>query len=219
VALSETVTLSTVTIQGAIGITAIYDQTLGNYSSIQYDDEGWLAPNCTGIIGANEPCVFTPGLGFTAGSPSSGPSMSQPFTVTSVAGRTGNFTSYQFLFTEGDCANGYGFSYNNAANSVRLGSPCGGNYNVTASDSVVHELLGIVQGSSSNLVVDGASNTGSVGTNSVAGPILLFNGFSPYFYGFWLESLAWNTGLSSTQRTTYCTGVRAMWNTPTPGSC
>lgn len=99
---------------------------------------------------------------------------SQPLSLVASAKRTGSFTTTQNVMSLG-FANG-NFGFNSSANQAFIGFGVG---TVAASeaDSSFHALIGIANGASSSLNVDGAITTGTAGSNGGGGnPLTLMGG-------------------------------------------
>jgi hypothetical protein len=108
--------------------------------------------------------------------------INQPFSGSYVASRTGTFTAYSDVLGGSASTIVQPFLYNNAANQggVYAGG-LGASQAITISDSTHHALAGVLNTTSSIVVVDGAATTGlNPGLNALTSTGLsLGNGNNP----------------------------------------
>jgi Alpha-L-arabinofuranosidase B, catalytic len=161
---------------------------------------------CARFVGASDQKLVTPGVTLIA----------QPFTISFSAKRTSTFTSYNAVF--GSTISGVQGGYGPAANQAYI---FGGTLPVqtaTASDSAYHNVFGILNATSSSLVVD-ATTTGSLspGTSGVVNSIAIGdseNSTNP-FTGDFLETGVWPGALSGANMTSICHNQFVYWATST----
>jgi hypothetical protein len=145
----------------------------------------------------------------------SGGTGSQPFTVAAVAERTGAFTSAGQIFLSDSSQSGIGFT--SSANTVAAFA--GSNATATASDSAAHSLIGVINNTTTNVVVDGTNTTGTASTNlwALTTCIGAQCGGSFFMTGDFMEGGLWPSGFTSTQYGNVCHNQRLYWGTG--GTC
>ena len=138
--------------------------------------------------------------------------LAQPFTFSSVAERTSNFTSQQDIIGSGSAAIYLGWS--NMASTAQLDS--GNPIPAAAADSAFHALQGVVNGATpaSSITVDGTTTTGSSGSNAFSAASInvggLFN--TAVFGGIACEAGIWPSAFNSTQLSNMNNNQHAYWN-------
>lgn len=137
----------------------------------------------------------------------------QPYTVLAVAERTGNTTLQQLVYfgVTGGTSEG-GFS--NAANTVY--TYAGATRTATASDSVAHALGWVLNGASSQIIVDQSASTVNPGTNglSTSFQVGASTGTTQALDGDLAEIVFWNSALGSGTWTTIQAGEKTYFGTP-----
>lgn len=142
----------------------------------------------------------------TAGNVSSG---AQPWTMVSVAKRTGQLTSAAAILSVASGSINIGYDSSNNTARVYAGT---GAADATASDGTWHSLIGIGSGASSVLCVDGTSTTVSAGTNTATGPAVLGNDtFGNFFSGNLLECGIWGGSFTAGQRASMSSNQKTFW--------
>lgn len=139
-------------------------------------------------------------------------SVGQPFTDNAVGMRTGTFTALNGIFGD-QSPNGSGIYFSSAANNVLIYAGTL-SANVACSDNVAHTLIGVLNGSSSTLTVDGATTSGlSVGADAYVG-IKFGNIGNWQFTGNASEGIRWGSTLSGANITALAANQKAYWGTP-----
>lgn len=139
-------------------------------------------------------------------------SVGQPFTDNAVGMRTGAFTALNGIFGD-QSPNGSGIYFSSAANNVLIFAGTL-SANVACSDNVAHTLIGVLNGSSSTLTVDGATTSGlSVGGDAYVG-IKFGNIGNWQFTGNVSEGMRWGSALSGANITALAANQKAYWGTP-----
>lgn len=125
-----------------------------------------LTFNCIGSL----PCLTFSTTSMALSSATANLTISQPFTISWVVERTGNFSSFSSPF--GNQASQVFFGWNNTSGSVRFNA--GSSINVTSiADSAFHAMNALASGSSSAYYIDGTSHSGSAGSNGLSGGQIL----------------------------------------------
>lgn len=186
----------------------IYDQTGNgfNLSQATIASRPLLKLSCLGSL----PC-----LNFSAGGlfNSSTTSISQPWSISAVIERTGQFSSGYLISSTGSyegLASGGG-----SADNVQL---YGSNtLQATATDNVSHAVQALANGASGVINVDGTETTGNTGSNAFenAGWYLGADSFGDNLRGYIAEMGIWGAGFSSGQRTSLCHNQHTYWATAT----
>jgi hypothetical protein len=160
-------------------VKTLYDQTGGNACS------GSTTCNVTqatvskrpiiatsAVIGGQQVMQFNNSVQMVLNSATAAPSLAQPFTLTSVAERTGNFSSNGGLFE--DTAQ-TGLIWNSSVNSISIYAGGASQMPATAADSSPHSFQALMNGNTSSTInVDGTvtgvggSSPGTAGWGSVA---------------------------------------------------
>jgi hypothetical protein len=165
-----------------------------------------LSSSCVG----SNPCIVCHGTTSALASGSVNSSTAQPYTLSSVAKRTGSFTALQSAIAAGSNAVlGFGGSANT---SLLFG---GSSFTAAATDSAFHAMQGVVNNTSSVLTTDGVDQTGTAGTNATgtASFFLCDDGFggSDAMTGQLLEAGLWSSGFTSGQRTSMNSNQHSTW--------
>lgn len=184
-------------------------------SDINAGDNSYIV-SCLGSL----PCTsgLNTGSGFRQ---ATSVAISQPFTVSGVYARTAAFTSYQVAF---DSANDNAFVGNlNSANKARAAGN-GAEIDPTMSDSVVHAVQALFNGTGTSSVVnvDGTETTGSTGTSSLSGGFCVGRQGNAStacggnaLQGQLFEIGIWPSAFSSGNRTSVCHNQFIYWGTAT----
>jgi hypothetical protein len=134
-------------------------------------------------------------------------SVAQPFTISAVTKRTGNFTSNGTIFEQAASDNGLWFY--GSANTMNLYAGTSGTF--TAADSAWHAVQGIFSGAASTANVDGSAVTVNAGTGAFGNSWDISAGVQ--VYGNIGEVGIWPSGFSSAQQTNVCHNEYAYWAT------
>lgn len=211
---ANTVSSTTVTFQVALFATKIYDQSGGNscssapcnLSESTANNQPQLLFDCIGSL----PCLSFLGSQYLILA-SGGPTVAQEFTYTAVEERSASFTSTQIVIGDNGGVSMGHLSTNqgrlDASNAVTF----------TESDSVLHAVQGIFNGSSSIAVVDGTVtsplNPGTTGMSGFFG-LGTNSGHTANLTGLIMEAGVWPIGFSSTQYSNMHSNQSAYWGTP-----
>lgn len=198
---------------GTLYIAKWYDQSGNAYHLLQSTAANQPTFTLSGI--GSLPCATFGGNGFYMVS-STIAADAQPITSALVAERTSAFTTYGEPFNNNNGSN-ISITYNDAANGIVLysGTLSGA---VTVSDSTLHSMSFVWNGSSSIANIDGTETTGiSVGTSGTSTASQMGTASSQGFTGISAEAIIWASGLSSGNRTNYCHNARLYFGTS--GSC
>jgi hypothetical protein len=181
-----------------------YDQSGNSKDSAQATaaNQPKLLLTCIGSL----PCLSYGGAQWTSATITA---VSQPFTFITVAERMGGFTSVMRTMDASQL-----FGYFSSTNTIYLG--CGSNATATASDSVLHALVGVCNGASSVIAIDGSSNTVSAGASATNTALALgaISGGSSPLTGFATELGLWPIAFNSTQIGNMHTNQAAYYGTP-----
>ena len=127
--------------------------------------------------------------------------IAQPYSISSVARRTGNFSAYNDITGS---ANNPQFGFNNSADNAFMYA--GSTPSVSAPDNTIYSLQGLFNGASSSLYLNGTPNTVNPGTTS-ASSTMCIGGCNQHLtgdvfeVGWWASSLSSSfVGLSANQR-------------------
>ena len=157
----DVATAATVIAGGASKIGKLYDQSgTGNHAT-----QATLANMPTLVLNAHNTTLPVMRFDRSASQRLTTPSITaatQPYSISAVAKRTGDFTSYNTIL---GCNNGLYF--NNTANNVLL---YGGILTglVAATDSTMHGIQAVINGASSIGNIDGSGTTVDAGTDATA---------------------------------------------------
>lgn len=194
-------------------VAEMYDQTGNGVNLIQTmtGEQPQLIFSCTGSL----PCMNFPSGVVTYLVSGSITSLSQPYSTTFVGERTANFTTQQAYLSS--FPSGFIGAYDTAsATFIYAGSISS---DVTVSDSALHALQGVYNGSSSIIVVDGTASTGlnaGTGTTDTTGYALgaRNNGSNGLSGANAMEAGVWPIGFNSTQYGNLHTNMSGYWGTP-----
>lgn len=199
---------------GSCAVTEWYDQTGNGWNVVQTTTtyQPALAASCLGsfyCLSENTSLQileaasnFTPATGVTS--------------LYAVGYRaTGGTAQDTFIAPNGSASPNMVLSAYSTANEWRLSRAFGGNITVTAADGAWHIGIGVINGSSSKLDLDGTTTSGTVTGNTAAGkPIAISDAESVTFNmveGGFLDNVA----LSSTQLSNLCHNAYEYWGTGT----
>ena len=138
-----------------------------------------------------------------------GPDQSQPFTFSYVAKRTGNTSALNSVLYQSNVIAGF----DNTADAVFVyaGSLQGG---IAASDNAFHAVQNIFDGASSDVVVNGSSNSVSPGPGALASASSIYFGgdnINRCVTGFIQEGGIWSIGFSAGQKTSMNSNQHTYW--------
>lgn len=196
-------------------ITTWYDQSGSGFDLTQ-----GVAANQPGIklseatLAGRATSVAVRGGSLALGRAAATPVVAQPLTISAVAVRTGSFASFSTIAFAGFTVfTGPQLVYGNSANAIQLFA--GATVASTATDNIAHALLGIFNGASSSLVVDGVAVTGNVGAQNMNG--LIVDGISTqYLDGFVSEVIIFPSALSAADAASLQTNQDQYWIHPPP---
>lgn len=186
------VTFCTVTHATGCTVVKLYDQTgNGNHATRTYPNGGTLTFSALNGL----PCLVNNGAaGTSLGTASI--TLAQPFSITTVGERTGNFTSNGRLI--GQSGGSVTFGYRTSINLVGLNA--GTALTQTASDSAFHAMSAVGNGvTNSVVVVDGSAATGNAGTTGFTGAIDILSDGASGLTGDFCEGGIWPSAFNSTQ--------------------
>jgi hypothetical protein len=143
--------------------------------------------------------------------------LSQPFTVSLVAVRTGTLTTAQGIAAPFGASSNRQFVFNSGT-TVGIYGGSGFVNSGTVSNSAWHSLQGVWNDPSNSVVnVDGSNGTpGSGGTNNMTGPgVVGTDSFGSFLDGNVVEYSIWSSAFSSGNSTTMCHNQFTYWGTST----
>lgn len=197
----------TVTFQVAGLLPTWYDQTGSARNSTQ--PTAGTQPQLLPICLNSKPCVFFAGANYLT--IAAGTQISQPNTLTTVAQRTALFTNFQIAEM-----NATEVEFNNGANLWSLFA--GSRFTASATDSAWHVGIGVANGASSVLNIDGIDTAGNAGAGQMgqgASSGAQIAGTFPVT-GYITENGVWaGTGFTSGNRTNVCHNTFLYWATST----
>lgn len=166
------------TVSNTCTVKILYDQ-IGTGCSGNCDlsqstiaDRPTLTINCSGFT--SQPCMTFASTQAGLNGPTFITSpIAQPITFSAVMKRTSNFTTRMDTLGDGHITMGWESTTNTAF--ILGGTPFG---DATASNSTWHALQGLFSGASSNLTVDGSSNSITTGTTGLSGVFCMGNCFA-----------------------------------------
>jgi hypothetical protein len=187
-------------------LTKAYDQSghSFDYSQATAGSQAQLIFNCLGTL----PCVqFSGSQKMATGAVTN---LTQPFTVSQVAERTGSFTSFGVIFGSSGTAQS---EFNGSANS--WSEYAGNRFSATASDSAWHAGQYVFNGASSSIKVDATTTSGNASTNSTSTQYCLSgNCGGAFLITANLGELGlWPSGISSGNQTSLCHNQFLYWAT------
>ncbi len=214
---AQTIASTTVTFKGALAVSAWYDQTaLKNCSGsttcnlLQATgaNRPWLLTNC--LNGGTLPCIAYPPtstvLIFSASfTPASGVVSFSIVAKRPISGTAG-------VLIRENAANNR-LSSAASANTWTLAGGTSGTVNATVADSGPHAVVGVINGASSCVYVDGGSCTSGTATgNTTAGAITVGGTATILYLGMII--IYDGAALSSGQSTSLHTLLSPQWGTP-----
>lgn len=135
----------------------------------------------------------------------------QPYTISTVARRTGLFTQQSIIWANHDA---FGTQLTFSTTPFAYLYANGPGVATAATDNIYHALQAVFNGASSDMNVDGASNTGDSGSASQAGTptfIGTFNGTLQGMEGNILELGQWPSAFTPTQSSNMSANQHAYW--------
>jgi hypothetical protein len=211
--ISQTVASTELTLTWGLYVTTIYDQISGNNVSQTSASE---QPQLLLSGGNNDlPCLSMTGSQGIA--TSTGIDIAQPITASTVVSWA---TSGEFpvSFAIGaELETNITFYHQTSSNVVGMGHYGVDGIEATASDGAFHSFIGIMDTTSSQLIIDGAATPGSLtdtnpdNTNISIGQA---SGGLSQMNGLWQEAVAWPVLFSGPQVASLHTNQAAYWGTP-----
>lgn len=184
----------------ACSVKTLYDQSGGGNNLIQsiVANRPVLSFSCIGSL----PCMIFASHGLQK---LMSVTQAQPFTISSVAERTGSFTSFNFI---GPVADGNGLYFANAADTAE--TYCGSGITKAATDGAFHALHSICNGASSVIDVDNSTTTGNAGSGTnTANPT--FGDTGNAYVGHATEMGWWGSAFSAGNITSMSANQHAYW--------
>jgi hypothetical protein len=112
------------------------------------------------------------------------PTLTQPFSMSGVAVRTGNTTAFGTIINSG--GNGPELPFGSSANS--LGEYAGSVLSAAAKDGTWHAIQGLFNSASSSIYIDGSSTSGNAGSSNAKTTINLCDGTRGHLDGGFVEA-------------------------------
>lgn len=148
----------------------------------------------------------TPGAVFASASSQSYTSsatitQAQPLTLVAFGERTS--VAQMSIFSNATASLNFTFGWNSTANTARAGYGSG-SITQTATDSATHSFIGVPNGASSSISIDGSTVTGNAGTNGFSAVTACIGGESTscashFLNGDFFEGGMWPFAFNSTQ--------------------
>lgn len=207
--ISQTVASTTLTLTWGLFVTTLYDQTGGGNPIAQTTsfNQPLFVPNLVngrGVVvsnGAAQSLVtaggFTPATGLIS--------------FTGVGQRASGTGGAGLIRANGSSGNR--IAWPGVANSMRMTGAGGGSVSVSATDAVTHAAFGVLNGASSALFVDAATNTGTATGDTTANQISAAAGAVSTILYFGESGFADNVDLTSSGAALLA-NEKAWWNTP-----
>ena len=214
--IAQTISSQTVTSQVALYIHLWYDQSGNAITQTQATNanQAQLLPNC-GTFSNSHPCSVWTTASSQVYSGTLGGSITQPFSTTGVAARTGNTSNYT-EYLGGDNTSAMGWP--NTTNTAYVASAATANVTATASDNATHSIQGVLNNTNSFIVVDGSVSAFQGGGGSAfPTPICvgtLCSGGINYMTGYIMSTGVAAGGFSSGQYAAIHALDSAYWGTP-----
>ena len=210
--LPQTVSAVATTLTYGLFITEMYDQTGNGVNAIESTTalQPLLAPVCLN----GRPCIDGSDGGVCLAATIV--AINQPVTISAVAERVANFTSYAVI-----ALGGFGTYFDATANQVV--QYYGAAATATATDGVAHTFEFSSNGTATSFImVDGSSTPGNPSTGSFPSASTIYfigdNASCNSTYKMTMTEVgAWASAFSSTQATNMCHNQRLYWGTG--GSC
>lgn len=195
-----------------------YDQTGNGHTGVLNVAGGKAAVQFSGCPGSAPMCISA-GPSITTGYSYTGSAINQPYTLVTVAQRTGSDLAEHYIIAGFNGAVGGGilsFNEGGTANNNRL--YCGSDLNVTATDGALHSIIGVCNGASSILSIDNITpatgNAGATATSTSLGVIATPGSGVVPIGGFFFEGGITNSALTSGGGGTIaatCNSARIAW--------
>jgi hypothetical protein len=135
----------------------------------------------------------------------------QPWTISTVARRTSNFTAVQVIWAN-ELSNSLQLRFDGAANTLMMYA--GTAQNATATDNVYHAIQGVFNGASSDINVDGTANVVNVGTQVQSSQPSTMGSYDVDSFGLdgnILELGEWPIAFTPTQSSNMSANQHAYW--------
>lgn len=214
--LTQTVASATLTLNGALFVTQMYDETGSglNIANATAAQQPILVLNARGP-GATLPALYSPGTRNLSTTSYAG--SSQPTSWSMVAERNPSSTSLSTVISSALTGGNQQQGFANAANAVYFYAT--NIVSETAADAVMHAVQFGVNSTTSSMNVDGTQFTGlNPGTNNNGNGLGILGGWQSTgnpTTGFYEEGgLLAGTALSPTQQGSMHTNESAYWGTP-----
>jgi hypothetical protein len=190
-------------------IDTFYDQTTNGLDFLE-SARATLVFNCIGTL----PCADFAGTSWYANFGM--PALSQPFTTSTVAIRTGALAAQNDLFDVGQGS----FFAAQVGGVGKVGGFWGASGVASETDSAWHAIQIVTSGASSAVAVDATQTTGlNMGTTANPSPTLWLgtqaSGGTNPFTGKLTEIAIWPSAFTGAQQTSICANQHAYWGTPT----
>lgn len=205
--LNETIQSIATTCAVSCTVKTLYEQVSGT-SHFEQATEA-LRPAYTASCSGGKPCMtFVRASSQFLGNVSNPASLSQPYTVSAVAVRTGTLGSESEIIGTPGAA----LAFNAGAAQVFLFA--GGFNPVSAADSVIHALQAVGNGASGFMTVDATQNSVNNGAAAIfGGTTRLGTNSTQYMDGKIFEVGVWPIAFSGTQMTNMCNNQFVYWTT------
>jgi hypothetical protein len=197
-------------------VAVFYDQTGNNNNFIAVHDDTIIYDmnfefSCLGGM-ITHACIYSPGAGtaaITAGVLVAGSTS----TMAAVANRLFLTGGYSALMASEEHSGQEFFGWDITANTAIFGGDSSGGLGATAADNTWHSMVGVVNGASSFLTIDGVDTPGST-TGTINQKLVLFatlSGGNNTFGGRFVEGGMWASAPSNSARAAFSTNARAFW--------
>lgn len=213
--ISQTVASATLTVTNGMLISKLYDQSGNNYHLLQ------ATPGNQPILALNAINTSLPTMVFDGVTRSMAitttVSQPQPWTISVVTlGRNAGGGGNGRIWMSGIGNDNSGILFFHSNTQVSVFANGGSIQDGTVSNNTYLHAVGIFNGASSNVVIDGSSNTGggNIGTGAASTGITLGLGFGAFLAGNISEAGSWSGAFNSTQYGNMHTNVSAYWGTP-----
>jgi hypothetical protein len=190
-------------------VVTLYDQT-GNGKDVTQATDANRPVFALNVIGSRPAMQFLRASSTELRSSGSVATGSQPWTFSLVARRTGDTNNYGMALSVDPGASTVAMGYTDSVNTGTLYA--GSHGTTTVSDAATHSLIGEANGASSDLCVDGASNTVSSGTGAPTGPFAFgTDGYGTLVTANIFEGGVWSGAFSAGNKTAMAANQAAYW--------
>lgn len=213
---AQNITSQSVTSQIALFIRTFYDQSGHSIDQLQATNglQAQLLPNCVNAL----PCAEFVAASTQNYAGTLGGTVAQPWSLSSVVRRTGNFANFtNYLAGSGAAPDAGGWT--DSVNTAYVSSHATLNVTATASDAAAHSIQGVLSGTSSFIVIDGvASGTQNGGTDAFPTAIcigaLCSGAGLTYLTAYFMQTGLWPNTLTPTQYGNLHSNDSAYWGSP-----